>query len=294
MAGGKTFKERFLDCVWKVLQRILPDKPYLSLKYRVVFKKKLNWDNPKTFNEKLQWLKLYGPGREYTPYVDKLAVKKIVADLIGEEYIIPALGVWDRAEDIDFEQLPNQFVLKCNHDSGGVLVCRDKAGLDCKAARDKMQESLDNNYYLMGREMPYKFIRRKIFAEQYMHDDATEDIRDYKFFCFDGEPKAMFIASDRAKDVKFDFFDNDFNHLALRQGYDNASAEPARPENFELMKTLTSRLAAGFPHVRVDFYEVNGRVYFGEMTFFHFSGFMPFEPSPWDDIFGSWLTLPSK
>lgn len=289
-----SLKARILDRVWRVLQHTMPTKAYLKLKYRVVFKKPLDLKNPQTYSEKLQWLKLYGYRPEHTMMVDKVLVKDYVRNIIGDEYIIPTLAVWDDPDGIDFDSLPDRFVLKCNHDSGRVVVCRDKAGLDRDKALKEMRASFRHNYYLMGRETPYKFVRRKVFAEQYMQDEKTSDIRDYKFFCFGGVPKAMFIASERATDVKFDFFDMDFNHLPLRQGYDNSPYPIDKPENFELMKELAAKLSKGLPHVRVDLYEINGKVYFGELTFFHFSGFMPFEPADWDRTWGEWLELPSK
>lgn len=291
---NKSLKARILDRVWRVLQHTMPTKAYLKLKYRVVFKKPLDLKNPQTYSEKLQWLKLYGYRPEHTTMVDKVLVKDYVRNIIGDEYIIPTLAVWDSPDGIDFDSLPDRFVLKCNHDSGRVVVCRDKAGLDRDKALKEMRASFRHNYYLMGRETPYKFVRRKVFAEQYMQDEKTSDIRDYKFFCFGGVPKAMFIASERATDVKFDFFDMDFNHLPLRQGYDNSPYPIGKPENFELMKELAAKLSKGLPHVRVDLYEINGKVYFGELTFFHFSGFMPFEPADWDRTWGEWLELPSK
>ena len=291
---NNSFKSKVLDFAWRILQCTMPKKAYLKLKYRVVFKKKLDLQNPQTYSEKLQWIKLYGYRPEHTTMVDKVLVKEYVRNIIGDEYIIPTLAVWDSPDEIDFNSLPDRFALKCNHDSGRVVVCKDKASLDRDWALKEMRASFRHNYYLMGRETPYRYVRRKVFAEQFMQDEKTSDIRDYKFFCFNGVPKAMFIASERATDVKFDFFDMDFNQLALRQGYDNSPYKIDRPENFELMKELAAKLSKGIPHVRVDLYEINGKVYFGELTFFHFSGFMPFEPDEWDRIWGDWLTLPKK
>lgn len=272
----------------------VPDEEFLRRKFKLVMGYDLDLENPKTFNEKLQWLKLYDRRPEYTTMVDKYAAKQYVADRIGEEHIIPTLGVWDKFDDIDFNKLPDQFVLKCTHDSGGLVICKDKSKLDMEAVRKKIIKSLKCNYYLAGREWPYKNVPRRILAEQYMEDEQTKELRDYKFFCFNGESKAMFIATGRQKrgeDVKFDFFDTDFNHLPFKQGHENASVMPAKPERFQEMIEFAEKISKGIPHVRCDFYEVNGEAYFGEMTFYHFSGFTPFEPAEWDKRFDDMVDI---
>lgn len=279
------------------IAKCIRDDRYLKLQYRSVFGKPLNLEAPHTFNEKIQWLKIHDRKPEYTMMVDKYEVKKYVADLIGAEYIIPTLGVWERFEDIDFDALPNQFVLKCTHDSGGLAICRNKAEFDIEEARRKINKSLGKNFYWMGREWPYKDVKPRIIAEQYMEDTKTEELRDYKFFCFDGVAKALFIATDRQKEgeeVKFDFYDMDFKHLDFKQGHPNAAVSPAKPETFDEMRQLAEKLSKGIPHLRVDFYEVNGKAYFGELTFSHFSGMVPFNPEEWDETFGSWIKLPEK
>ena len=274
----------------------LSDEEFLRKKYRAKMGKELNLDNPQTYNEKLNWLKLYYRNPLYPLLADKYRVKQYVADKIGEEYVIPLYGVWERFDDIDFDKLPDRFVLKCTHDSGGLSICRDKAAYDLAAAKKRIDDSLARQYYYYGREWQYKEIPPRIIAEAYMEDDKTRELRDYKFFCFDGVVRAMFIATGRqsAKSTTFDFFDPEFNHLDIKQGHPNADKIPEKPVNFELMKELSAKLSAGLPHVRVDFYEVNGRAYFGEMTFFHFDGSTPFEPEKWDKIFGGWLRLPEK
>lgn len=276
---------------------LCPDKVYLNRKFKSVFGRNVNWKNPVTFNEKLQWLKVYDRNPLYTKLVDKYEVRKYIADKLGEQHLIPALGVWERFEDIDFNALPDQFVLKCTHDSASVIVCKDKATFDIEAARKKLSACLKRNFYYSHREWPYKNVKPRIMAEQYMEDDVSKELRDYKFFAFDGTVRALFIASDRQAEnteVKFDFFDADFNHLDVRQGHPNSITLPQKPMHFDIMKELVARLSVGFPHVRVDFYECNGRVYFGEITFFHHSGFVPFDPPKWDEIFGSWLELPHE
>lgn len=276
---------------------VIPDKEYIKILFRSRMRKRLNLKNPKTYSEKLQWLKLYDHRPEYTLMVDKYAVKEYVAGIIGKEYLIPTIGVWEKVEEIDWNRLPNQFVLKCTHDSGGVVICKDKGSFDQKQAVEKLKSSLKSNFYLLGREWPYKNVIPRIIAEEYMEDSKTKELRDYKFFCFDGVVKAMFIATERQKegeDVKFDFFDADFVHLPFLQGHDNASVLPDKPLQFENMKAIAAQLSKGIPQVRIDLYEVDGRIYFGEFTFFHHGGWTPFEPEEWDYIFGKEIKLPPK
>ena len=252
----------------------MPDKPYLQIFYYAEFGKFIDFKNPKTFNEKLNWLKLYYRRPDLITLVDKYEVKKYIADKIGEQYVIPTLGVWDKFEDINFNELPNQFVLKCTHDSGGLVVCKDKSKLNLKEV---------------------KGVKPRIIAEKYMEDQETGELRDYKFFCFNGEPKLMFVASERGlKNTKFDFYDMQFHHMNIVQHYPNSEYSIEKPEHFEKMVMLAEKLSAGFPHVRVDFYEANGQVYFGEMTFYHFGAIVPFETEEWDKKIGDWLVLPDK
>ena len=277
--------------------KILPDKLYLSLLYRTKIGKKLNWNNPKTFNEKLQWLKLYDRKPEYTTYVDKYKVRDYISETIGEKYLIPLLGVWDNLDEIDFNKLPNQFVLKCNHDSGGICICENKEKFDIEKAKYKIKKSLNNNYFLECREWPYKNVQKKIIAEQYMKDLETNELKDYKFFCFNGIPKIMFVASDRqntVEETKFDFFDMNYNFLKFTNGHPNSKCLPPKPKKFYLMQELAKKISKGIPQVRIDFYEINGKVYFGEMTLFHWSGLTSFKPEKWDYIMGTYLKLPQS
>ena len=283
--------------IGKKLVGLIPSKMWLSYCFKREVGCSIDWKNPKTYNEKLQWLKVYDRNPFYTTLVDKYEVKQWIADRIGEEYIIPTLGVWDKFDDIDFDTLPEQFVLKCTHDSGGLIIVRDKSKLDKKAARKMFRVALARNPYSVTREWPYKNVKPRIIAEQYMEDEKTAELRDYKFFSFDGETKAMFIATERAsetEETKFDFFDMDYNHLPFTNGHPNAKVLPEKPEKFDEMHALADKLSVGIPHARIDFYEVNGRVYFGEITFFHWSGMKPFDPPEWDRIFGDWIELPSK
>ena len=287
--------------VKSVLRRamgLLPDEMFIRLNYLRRMKRLPDLKNPTTYNEKLQWLKLHDRQPLYTQLVDKYAVRRFVAERIGGEYLIPLVGgPWDSFDEIDFDALPEKFVLKCTHDSGGLVICRDKRALDREKARRRIAQSLQQNFYYHNREWPYKDVRPRIIAEAYMEDASTSELRDYKFFCFGGEPKMLFVASDRqtaGEETKFDFFDMDYNHLDLRNGHPNAAVPPEKPAQFGLMRELAQKLSQGIPHVRVDLYEVNGRVYFGEMTFYHWSGMVPFDPPEWDERLGSWIRLPEK
>lgn len=278
----------------------LPDSTYIKLHYRFQMGKKLNLKDPKTFQEKLQWLKLHDHNPEYGKMVDKVLVKDYVTKRIGSQYVIPLIAVWEKPEDIEWDKLPDRFVLKTNHGGGntGVVICRDKSKLDKNKAIEKLNDSLSRDVYKKHREWPYKNIKKCVFAEEFVEAAPGEpDLPDYKFFCFNGEVKALFVATERQKvgeDVKFDYFDADYNHLLFRQGHNHAKQIPPRPKSFEEMKRIAAELSKGIPHVRVDLYEVNGKPMFGELTFCHFGGTVPFEPEEWDYKFGEWLVLPSK
>ncbi|PFG04477.1 ATP-grasp fold amidoligase family protein [Bacillus sp. es.034] len=270
----------------------MPDKFYLKMIYRSRLKRKLNLKAPKTYNEKLQWLKLHDKNPAYTKLVDKYEVRKYIKHEIGEEYLVPLLGVYEDVDQIEFNSLPEKFVLKCTHDSGGVIVCTDKSVLNIQEVKKQLKERMKKNYYWSGRENPYKEIKPRIIVEKFMMDKKEEELKDYKFFCFNGEPKALFIASERSTgNTKFDFFDMDFNHLPFMQHYPNSNNDIKKPSRFDEMIELSKALSKRFPHVRIDFYEVNGRLYFGEYTFYHFSGFRRFEPERYDKLFGDWLQL---
>ncbi|OWV21556.1 glycosyl transferase [Fibrobacter sp. UWB2] len=283
----------FKILLYKYLLQWIPDSLWIRIQFRRKVGRWPNLKNPKTFNEKLQWLKLHDRNPLYTKLVDKYEVKSIVAKQIGEEYIIPTLGVWDKFDDIDFGKLPNQFVLKCTHDSGGLIVVKDKSTLDIAAARKKINACLKMNYYWTLREWPYKNVKPRIIAEKYMEDESGYELKDYKIFCFNGEPKALFIATDRGiHETKFDFFDVDLNHLPMKQHYpNNPDIKIPDPAGIKKMFELAHVLTKDFKHCRADFYDINGKIYFGELTFSHFSGMQPMEPAEWDERFGSWLDL---
>lgn len=271
-----------------------PDEKYLNKMCDVRLGYKLNLENPRTFNEKLQWLKLHNRKSEYITMVDKYDVKKYVADIIGEEYIIPTLGVWNSFEEIDFDKLPNQFVLKCTHDSGGLVICKDKKELDLIKAEKKITKSLHNNYYFYGREWPYKNVKPRIIAEPYMEDNKVHELIDYKLMCFNGEVKCSFTCSERfsQEGLKVTFFDNDWKVMPFERHYPSSKNPPKKPLNFNKMLEFATKLSRDIPFVRVDFYEINGLLYFGELTFFPGNGFEEFTPLEWDYKMGSWLKLP--
>lgn len=277
--------------------RVLPDSLYLKLVYRIRVQKKLNLKNPTRYNEKLQWLKLHDKQPQYTQMVDKYLVKNYVSATIGDKYVVPLLGVWDRAEDIDFNLLPNQFVLKCNHDSQGIVICRDKASLDYEKARKKLSDSLKHNFYYLNKEWPYKNVKRKIIAEQYLEDDSGE-LKDYKVLCFDGEPKLIEVHTGRFnKKHRQDIYDTEWNLTEIHQtkcGLPNAEKHTPKPEVLNEMLECSRILSKGIPHIRVDWYVVNGNLYFGELTFFDASGYDDFEPDEWNYTLGDWIKLKDR
>lgn len=292
----KENKSSFLASVLENLNFLFPDKLYLQLLFRCKMGYKLNLKNPKSFSEKLQWLKLYNRNPLYTTLVDKYAVKQWVSDKIGSQYIVPTLGVWGKFDDIDFDKLPNQFVLKCTHDSGGLIICKDKSKLDLSAARKKIEKSLKKNFYYVGREWPYKSVPPRIIAEKYMEDE-TGGFVDYKFFCFNGVVDCVMVCLDRhLNDTKFYFFDEKWQLKRLnKRGI-------AAPEGFTIRKPacidemfrIAAQLSQGIPFVRVDLYECFGKVYFGEMTFFPDSGFDPNLLPETDSYFGKLIDLPQS
>jgi hypothetical protein len=274
--------------------RLFTDGFYLKCLYKARTGKKLNLKTPRTFNEKLQWLKLHNRKDEFTTMVDKYSAKRYVAEKIGEEYIIPTLGVWERFEDVDFDQLPNQFVMKCTHDSGGLVICRDKNTFDMDGARKKINSSLKRNYYWHGREWQYKNVPPKILVEKYMEDEKNigKSLDVYKILTFGGVPRIIqVIQNDKTAQEVIDYFDCDWKLLDLKQNYPNSTQPLKRPRNLEHMLDLSARMSQGFPFLRVDFYEINGKLYFSEFTFYSDSGTAAFSPPAWDDVLGSWIDL---
>lgn len=276
------------------LLKYLSDEAYLRLTFHYRMGRKLNLEKPETFNEKLQWLKLYDRKPIYSTMVDKYEAKKYVAERIGEEHIIPTLGVWDHFDEIDFDELPNQFVLKCTHDSGGLVICKDKTQLDLRLAKDKLEKSLASNYYYSGREWPYKNVKPRIIAEAYMVDNRTEELRDYKFFCFNGQVKCFKVDFDRFIEHHANYYDAKNNLLRIGENVCPPvySKEIVFSKNLETMKKFAEMLSNTVPFLRADFYDVNGEIYFGELTFFPASGFGSFTDATCDLVLGKWIEIP--
>lgn len=275
----------------------MSDRAFLEEYYKRKFGRPLNLDDPKSFNEKLQWLKLYDRRPEYTMMVDKYAVKSYVAGKIGEEHIIPTLGVWDHFDEIDFDSLPDQFVLKCTHDSGGIVIVKDKAKLDRAAAREKLERRLKRNYYWIYREWAYKDVKPRIIAEKYMTDESGVELKDYKIFNFHGEPKLIQVDYGRFVDHRRNLYTPDWQYVSAKMNYPtDPSHEIPRPERLDEMLRLAKVLSGGgeIPQVRTDFYSINDKIYFGELTFYHEGGFSTFEPESFGLEMGSWLKLPAK
>lgn len=275
--------------------RIIPDGLYLKIKYRLIIGKKLNLKNPKTFNEKLQWLKLYDRKAEYIKLVDKYEVRKYIAETIGEDYLIPMLGVYDSYKEIDVDTLPNQFVLKPNHTSGDIYICKDKSKINYIELKRKINRWFKRNYYWVHREWPYKNVKPRIICEKYMVDESGTELKDYKFMCFNGEVKCLFVCSNRnsQEGLNVDFYDMDWNPMPFERHYKRSGKVIPKPKTFDKMVEFSKVLSKNIPFVRVDFYEVNGHLFFGELTFYPGSGFEEFIPEKYDYILGSWLKLPS-
>jgi len=271
--------------------RFIPTKPYLKMVYRIKTGKKLNLKNPVGFNEKLNWLKINDVHPEYTDYVDKIKVRDIVKEKLGEDICFPLLGQWERYEDIDFSKLPDQFVLKCNHDSGSVKIVKDKSTINHEEFAKFYKSRLKMNPYTIGREYPYKKVKSMIMAEKYMVPEGARDIEDYKFFCFNGEPEIMFVATERSRDCKFDFYDMNFNHLDIVTIHPQSGKILPKPVSFDRMKEIASVLSKGIKAVRIDLYEIDGKIYFGEYTFFHGGGFYLFTPEEWEKKLGDLIDV---
>lgn len=291
----KSAKIRFL----RAFDWALTDRQYLKILFRIKMGKPLRLDPPVTFNEKLQWLKLYNRRDEYTDMVDKVEAKRFAAERIGENYIIPTLGVWDSFDDIDFDSLPDKFVLKTTHGGGnsGVVICRDKSKFDIRAAKIKLEKSLKGDIYSAFKEWPYKNVHRRIFAEELLDDGTNEQILDYKFYCFNGKTDYVMVCTDRCVGAaNYYFFDRNWQFHRINvigKGAPEGFTLP-RPKNLDEMFLVAEKLSVGLPCVRVDLYNVNGRVYFGEYTFFSASGFDKDFPPETDLAFGQKVVLPEK
>ncbi len=278
----------------------MDDGKYLKLIYPYFIGTELNLNNPITFNEKLQWLKIHNRKEEFTKMADKYAVREYIAEKIGEEYLIPLVaGPFENADQIDFDSLPNQFVLKCNHDSGSVIVCKDKNSLDINSTCKSLNRHLKNNLYYGGREWPYKNIKPLIIAEKYMVDENSDPsfigLTDYKFYCFNGEPKFVYVSKGLGGDHRFaeiSFYDLNWKPTGfIRNDFKPISTQPPKPENFDKMIELASILSKDIPFLRVDLYEINKKIYFSELTFYPSDGFVDFEPKEWNEKIGNLIDL---
>lgn len=276
--------------------RWLPDKPYLKLLYFGYFSRVLNLENPQRFTEKLQWLKLYNRDPRYKELVDKIKVKNKISEILGKEYIIPTLGVWNSFDEIDFNKLPDKFVLKSNNGGGGtgIVIVKNKSDFDKEKARATLEKSMQSDIYKSLREWPYKDMERHILAEQYMEDESGE-LKDYKFYCFNGEVKVLLIASNRFSTHNFNYFDREFRPLPIVSVCgERTTTTIEKPQGLDTMISIAERLSKGIPHVRIDLYYVKGKIYFGEYTFFDSSGYDNMSSDEWDLKFGSWLNLPKS
>lgn len=273
---------------------LIPDEPYLKLMYRLKMGKRLDLKNPKTFNEKLQWLKLNNRQPEYTVMVDKYAVREYIKQVLGESYLIPLLGVWDDPDEIDFSSLPDRFVMKCNHNSGtGMIICKDKSQLDLLSVTETLRKGLRENYFYTMREWPYKEVPRKIICEEFLEDSTAGELIDYKVHCFNGKPEFILVCSGRfSKDgLHEDFYSVNWEKLNVKRPSRPTNYFIQKPEQLEEMLALATKLASGHPFMRTDFYIVDGKIYFGEITLYPAAGMEPFEPKEWDKQFGELLTL---
>lgn len=279
-----------------LLSPVIPSKIYLKMLFPLRTGYRLNLNNPQTYNEKLQWLKLYYRDSDLPHRVDKYEYKEWAAKIVDEKYLPQTYGIWESFDNINFDLLPNAFVLKTTHDQGGVVICYDKSAFDKIKTKKKLEKHLKKNIFHIMKEWPYKNVKPRIMAEELLVDNSKGDIWDYKFYCFDGKPIYMYISMNRqSSHTPFYFYDMEFNFLDItRPGYEHDSKKIEKPENWNLMIKLAEKLSSKQPHVRIDFYNINGRIYLGEYTLFQGGGMMPFNPEIWDYKFGSFLSLPRK
>lgn len=273
----------------------MPDKLFQKWDYKLFSGQKLSFKNPKTYTEKLQWLKYYYHNPIQTKLVDKYEVRDFIKETIGEEYLVNLYGVYNSVDEVDFDKLPNEFVLKCTHDSGSIAICHDKADFDFAEAKKMLERGMRRNQFYLSREWPYKNIKPRIICEELLKDDVFEDIQDYKFFCFDGKVEFFVIHTDRHSSMKMTYYYPDWEKIPMKhKKYPVNPGEDFHPKNFDKMIELAEKLSKAFPHVRVDFYYVNDKIYFGEMTFYSSGGRIPFEPDEYNYKFGDMIKLPPK
>ena len=296
MKHNNSLKWRLTNSFWFFIQRVLTAKMYLSLRYRLLFGRWINWENPRYFTEKLQWLKVFYYGEKESHLVDKVRVKDFVSKCVGKDYVLPTLGAWSKAEEIAFDSLPKEYVLKCNHDSGSVFFAKEDSPIDQKSAKLEFAKVLNTNYYWTGRETPYRFVEPKVFAEPLMKSSLEGGLRDYKFFCFNGEPKIFKIDFNRFIDHHANYYDINGDLLPFGEVDPSPLYEQKIevPDNLSEMVEVARKISKNLPFARVDLYNLDGKIVFGEITLFPTSGFGRFTDDEWDLRLGSWIDLPSK
>ncbi|MCL2223637.1 MAG: glycosyl transferase [Defluviitaleaceae bacterium] len=273
----------------------VPDSLYVRVWYFYRTRKWLNLKNPKRFNDKMNWLKLYYKNPLFSKFADKYEVRDYVTNVIGEEYLIPMIGVWDTFDEIDFSTFPEQFVLKCTHDSGSVIICKDKKTFDFESAKKKLTQKLGENYFIWSREWVYKNIKPRIIVEEYLSEISEDRLRDYKFYCFHGKAKLVVVNYDRATNVKGNTYTMDWEYVPVELSFpSDPNKVISRPQTLDKMKELVEKLSADCCFMRVDMYSVDDVIYFGEMSFTPRSGGYNISPDAFNFELGSWLTLPEK
>lgn len=271
----------------------MSDEKYIKLVYKLAFGRNLNLNMPKSFTEKINYYKLFYRNPLMKQCADKYEVRKFVEERIGTTYLNDCFGIWNDVSDIDFEKLPSKFVLKPTNGSGDVIICNNKENFDWNSAKIKLKQNQKRHFSLKTREWAYYDLPYRIIGERYIESNDQYQIKDYKFFCFNGEPQFLFVASERGtENLKFDFFDLNWNWLPVTNNHEH-NPNQAKPEHFDEMLEVCRKLSKEFPHVRVDLYEEEGKIYFGELTFYHFGGFTKFEPDEWDYKFGEYFNIDS-
>jgi hypothetical protein len=288
-------KEGLLKSILYCMCKLIPEETHIKLKYRLDIGKSLNLKQPKTFNEKLQWLKLHDRKPEYIKFVDKFLVREYIKEKIGDEYLIPIYGVYNNVNEINWDLLPDKFVVKCTHGSGSNIICHDKKKLNIEETEKQITKWMKTNWYWFGREWPYKNSKPKIICEKYMVDESGTELKDYKIFCFNGEPKLIQVDFDRFNGHKKNVYDSNWDYVPVafnHPTYPDIKIE--QPQKLDEMLKLAAILAKEKPFVRIDFYSINSEIYFGEITFYPASGYGKFQPESYDELLGSWIKLPQS
>lgn len=287
----KILKQIFYEAQFNPLLHLIPDELYLKIHTKITFGYWPNLNEPKLFNEKIHWLKLHNRNPEYIKYVDKYEVKRIVSEKIGSQYIVPTLGIWNTFDEIDFSSLPNQFVLKCTHDSGSVVIVKNKNNFDKKSARKKIKKAMSHNYFWLGREWAYKNVKPRIIAEKFISDFESEDLKDYKFFCFDGKVKLIQVDYDRFIEHKRNLYTPEWECIdAFIEYPSHPEIKIPKPDKLNQMISIAEKLSENIAFVRIDLYNPHDKIYFGEMTFYHEAGFGLIRPKEFELKLGEYIT----